>query len=177
MTSAAKDRGRATRPARARARKAAKLKPAAAKARASKPASAPAPAKAAVAGYSGKPTIDKLGVKPGHTVAVIGLDAETLFLGELKARVGTFTRGAPVKGTDVVLMRADSERDLARLAALERAIARNGMIWVVWPKGRPELKEDHVRGAALRQGLVDVKVCAFSDRLSALKLVIPIERR
>jgi len=81
------------------------------------------------------------------------------------------------KNTDVVLMRADSERDLAKLASLERTIARNGMIWVVWPKGRPELKEDHVRGAALRRGLVDVKVCAFSATLSGLKLVIPVARR
>jgi hypothetical protein len=135
------------------------------------------PAKAGVAGYSGKPTIDKLGVKAEHAVAVIGLQSEMAFLAELKARVGAFTTGRPKPGTDVVLMRADAARDLASLATLERTIARNGMIWVVWPKGRPELKEDHVRGAALRQGLVDVKVCAFSATLSALKLVIPVARR
>ena len=140
-------------------------------------ASKPATPKAALAGYSGKPTIDKLGIKPGHVVAVIGLEAEKPFLADLKARVGSWTTGAPKKGTNVVLLRADSERDLAKLASLERAIARDGMIWVVWPKGRPGLKEDHVRGAALRRGLVDVKVCAFSEALSGLKLVIPLARR
>jgi len=134
-------------------------------------------AQAAIAGYSGKPTIDRLGIKPGHVVAVLGLASEKAFLAELKARVGTFATDAPKPETDVVLMRADSVRDLARLAKLERTIARNGMIWVIWPKGRPELKEDHVRGAALKQGLVDVKVCAFSDALSGLKLVIPVDRR
>ena len=158
-----------------------KAKPAARKpktaARAAKPAARVVKPAAPVAGYSGKPTIDKLGIRPGHRVAVIGLDAEQAFLLDLKARVGSWTTGAPKKGTDVVLLRADSERDLAKLAALERTIARNGMIWVVWPKGRPELKEDHVRGAALRRGLVDVKVCAFSAELSGLKLVIPVARR
>ena len=134
-------------------------------------------AKAPIAGYSGKPTIDKLGIRPEHAVAVLGLADQKTFLMDLKARVGTWTTDTVRKGADVVLMRADSERDLARLAALERTIARNGMIWVVWPKGRPGMKEDHVRSAALRHGLVDVKVCAFSDVLSGLKLVIPVARR
>src|SRR5678815_4320493 len=103
------------------------------------------------------------------SVAVLGLDGETAFLAELRERVGAFATGRPGKDADVILLRADSERELARLAALERTIRRNGMIWVVWPKGQPHIKEDHVRGAALRQGLVDVKVCAFSPTLSALK--------
>jgi hypothetical protein len=47
----------------------------------------------------------------------------------------------------------------------------------VWPKGRPEFREDDVRRAALGAGLVDVKVVAFSAALSALKLVIPVAQR
>jgi hypothetical protein len=46
-------------------------------------------------------------------------------------------------------------------------------VWVVWRKGVPDLKEDHVRAAARTSGLVDVKVVAFSPTHSALKLVIP----
>jgi hypothetical protein len=137
----------------------------------------PVASKAAVAGYSGKSTIDKLGIKPEHAVVVLGLADQKEFLLDLKARVGSWTPDAMRKNADVVLMRADSARDLAKLASLERSIARNGMVWVVWPKGRPELKEDHVRAAALRHGLVDVKVCAFSATLSGLKLVIPLARR
>ena len=153
------------------------MTPAAKKPKAAARPAKPAASKAPLAGYSGKPTIDKLGIQAGHAVAVLGLADQKEFLLDLQARVGTWTTDAVKKGTDVVLMRADSTRDLARLAALERTIARNGMIWVVWPKGRPELKEDHVRGAALRNGLVDVKVCAFSAALSGLKLVIPVARR
>jgi hypothetical protein len=132
---------------------------------------------AAIAGYSGKPTIDKLGVKPGMTVAALGIESEKLFLAELRARAGQVTLGRPKRETAMVILRVDSERELAKLAALERTIQRNGAIWVVWPKGQPHIKEDMVRGAALRQGLVDVKVCAFSATLSALKLVIPVARR
>jgi hypothetical protein len=155
---------------RSRTKPGARPKPAA-------PAKPRARAQAPIAGYSGKPTIDKLGIKPGMKVAVLGLDSERAFLAELKARAGVVTSGRTPAGADVVLMRADSERELAKLTTLERTIARNGMIWVVWPKGQPHIKEDHVRAAALRQGLVDVKVCAFSETLSALKLVIPVARR
>ena len=52
-----------------------------------------------------------------------------------------------------------------------------GAIWVVWPKGRKELREDDVRNAAKAQGLVDIKVMSFSETLSALKLVIPVAER
>ena len=68
-------------------------------------------------------------------------------------------------------------RSLGRLATLQRRIRRNGAIWVVWPKGQPHIKEDMIRAAAIAHGLVDVKVIAFSEALSGLKLVIPLARR
>ena len=135
-----------------------------------------APRAAGSTGYSGKPLIDKLGVKPGMRVAVLGLDDQRGFLAELGERTDQVLRRAP-RGADMIVARVDSERELARLAKLEKAIRRDGAIWIVWPKGQPHLKEDLVRGAALRHGLVDVKVCAFSAELSALKLVIPLARR
>jgi hypothetical protein len=136
------------------------------------------PAKRApVAGYSGKSTIDKLGVKPGMRVAVLGLESEKCFLAELAARTSEIKTARPARDTEMVLLRVDSERELSRLIALEKTIVRNGAIWVVWPKGQPHIKEDMVRAFALANGLVDVKVCAFSATLSALKLVIPVARR
>ena len=71
----------------------------------------------------------------------------------------------------------DARRSSTRLAALRGGLAETGAIWVVWTKGRKALTEDHVRRAALAQGLVDVKVMAFSDELSGLKLVIPVAMR
>jgi len=136
----------------------------------------PAPARAPLAGYSGKPLIDKLGVKPGMRVAALGLEDQAGFLAELRGRTDQVLKSAP-RDADMIVVRIDGEPELARLPGLERAIRRNGSIWVVWPKGRAHIKEDMVRGAALRHGLVDVKVCAFSAELSALKLVIPLAKR
>jgi hypothetical protein len=42
---------------------------------------------------------------------------------------------------------------------------------------KPGARVALIRAAALEHGLVDVKVMAFSERLSALKLVIPVARR
>jgi hypothetical protein len=128
------------------------------------------------AGYSGRPLLDKLGVKPDMRVAVIGLE-DTGFMRELRARTGDIALGRPRRGTAMVVLAVERPVQLARLTTLERAIARNGAIWVVWPKGGKALTESTIRDAALARGLVDVKVAAFSDTLSALKLVIPVARR
>lgn len=135
------------------------------------------PPRAPQAGYSGRPLLDKLGVKPGTTVAALGLDAEKGFHAELRERAGKVATTRAPKSADMVIVRVDGERDLARLVTLERSIRPDGAIWVVWPKGQPHIKEDMVRGFALQNGLVDIKVCAFSETLSALKLVIPVARR
>jgi len=138
----------------------------------------PAPARSApVAGYSGKSTLDKLGARPGMKVAALGLDSERAFLAELRARVADLRTDRPARGTDMVIVRVDAGSALTRLAKLETIIRPDGAIWVVWPKGQAHIKEGMIREAALAQGLVDVKVCAFSGTLSALKLVIPVARR
>jgi hypothetical protein len=132
---------------------------------------------AAPVGYSGKPILDKLGVKPGMRVAVLGLDSERAFLAEVRARAGEPSTDRARKDTDMVIVRVDGAADLARLSKLEALIRRDGSIWAVWPKGQKHIGEGMIRDAALARGLVDVKVCAFSETLSALKLVIPLARR
>jgi hypothetical protein len=60
-------------------------------------------------------------------------------------------------------------------------IARDGMIWVSWPKKASkvptDISEDVIRALALPLGLVDVKVCAVDEIWSGLKLVIRRELR
>lgn len=132
--------------------------------------------------------LDKLGVKPESRVAVLGIDDEE-FLRELRTRLAVESQlsavPTPAKlgagAHDLIFFAVAEPKPLARLAALRRAIVPAGAIWVVWPKGRPHskpnIKEDHVRAAARKQGLVDVKVCAFSESHSALKLMIPRAQR
>ncbi|HEY3216026.1 MAG TPA: hypothetical protein VGK93_05995 [Candidatus Eisenbacteria bacterium] len=122
-----------------------------------------------------KPVIDKLGVKPGQVISVLGV-ADPGFLKEAKARAKVIV-GRLRKGSDWVFLAADSQAALRHLAAARDAIARDGAIWVVWPKGHTHIKEDHVRAAGKAAGLVDIKVVAFSTNHSALKLVIPVAKR
>ncbi|MBI1796737.1 MAG: DUF3052 family protein [Candidatus Eisenbacteria bacterium] len=127
-------------------------------------------------GYSTRPRIDKLGVKPGARVALIDAD-DAAFLRELRERTTDIAIGRPKAATAMILFRIDGPKPLARLTALQKTILRDGAIWMLWPKGRKEITEDMIRDAALAQGLVDVKVMAFSEILSGLKLVIPLARR
>jgi hypothetical protein len=119
--------------------------------------------------------LDKLGVKAGSRVRVVGL-ADDAFAAELEGR-GAQVLSRAAGGLDLVFARMEAVADLARLAAFRKAIAPAGAIWVLWPKGRRELREDDVRAAALASGLVDVKVVSFSETLSGLKLVIPLRER
>jgi hypothetical protein len=120
-----------------------------------------------------KSRLDKLGLKPGHRYALWG-DFDSQFPAEAFERAGEPAKG---KDLDAVFVRAHSLDDLPLLSKARAVIKPNGMIWVVWTKGRKEFREDDVRNYALANGLVDVKVASFSSELSALKLVIPVALR
>jgi hypothetical protein len=133
-------------------------------------------AKAPVVGYSKRSRIDKLGVKDGMRVAIIGVD-DPFIRRELAERTDDVTEGRMKKDTAMLLYGVENAKGLARLPALVRNLTRNGCIWCVWTKGRKEFREDDIRNDALAHDLVDVKVMAFSETLSGLKLVIPVAKR
>ena len=66
---------------------------------------------------------------------------------------------------------------LARLEKLKASLKPNGALWIIRPKGRPEISERATMAAGRAAGLVDVKVVAFSETHTAEKFVIPIVRR
>jgi hypothetical protein len=123
-----------------------------------------------------KSRLDKLGAKTGQRVAVMDVD-DASFLAELEQRGVRTARARAGQELDLVFFGASKRPALWRLEEMRDSIRPDGAVWVTWPKGRPELTEDDVRAEALRVGLVDVKVVAFSETLSALKLVIPLARR
>jgi hypothetical protein len=125
---------------------------------------------------SPKGLLDKLGVRSGHRVAVLGVK-DLGFLAQLRRRVPDVSVGRRRKGRHLVFYQADDPEDLDRLSNLEPLIDRSGAIWVVSPKGRPEIRDVVVIEAAKRAGLVDTKVVRFSDTHTALKLVVPLARR
>lgn len=125
---------------------------------------------------SPKSLIDKLGVAATHRVVVLSLDDLT-FLADLRARCPHVTTRLTTTRPDVIVVGCRALSDLDKLAEFEGRITRDGAIWTVWAKGRRELREDDIRRAAGAAGLVDVKVVKFSETHSALKLVIPKDRR
>jgi len=121
---------------------------------------------------SQKSLVEKLGLKPGLKVALLaGFDPG--FHRDVVAALGSKPLTRAAKGCDLIFVLLRHPGDEAKLTRLGLAIAPAGAVWAVYAKGRRELSEDTVRNAAIRTGLVDVKVVRFSDELSALKLVIP----
>jgi hypothetical protein len=125
--------------------------------------------------YSERPLLDKLGVKPEARVAVLGVD-DARFLATLRARapdVSTRLR----KGLDLVLLQADRMSDLARLERARAAIFPDGAVWVVYPKGRQDIRDVLVIEAGLAAGMVDNKTVRFSDSHTALRFVVRLRDR
>jgi hypothetical protein len=119
---------------------------------------------------------DKLGVKPGLKVGVLGVSDPT-FLDELKGGGARVSVGRAPRDADLLFVGMTRVSDLPKLSKLRRSIKKNGAIWVVWPKGVKAFREDDVRAYGPQAGLVDVKVVSFSDVLSGLKMVIPVALR
>jgi hypothetical protein len=125
---------------------------------------------------SPKGLLDKLGIKADSRVLSQGIDDEE-FDNQLKERLNDQGAQANKGPYDFIIFGLSDKKGLAKLAGLRKKIVANGSIWVVWPKGQPQLKEDDVRESAKTIGLVDVKVAKFSESHSALKLVIPVAKR
>jgi hypothetical protein len=122
--------------------------------------------------------LDKLGVKAGMTVSVIGV-ADRSFLDELAPRAGRIIKTPPATpaSADMIFYGANDRDALARLAALSKLMVPSGALWVVRPKGRPEITEAETMAAGKKAGLVDVKVVSFSDTHTAEKFMIPVAKR
>jgi hypothetical protein len=137
----------------------------------------------AVAGYSGTPLPQKLGIKPGFRVAFVAAPpAFAKTLGKLPEGAKSEPLGRSKATFDVVIAFFEAEAEFKReLPRLERAIPPAGAIWIAWPKrasGVPtDMTEDVVRKHARPRGLVDNKVCAIDDTWSGLRLVVRLENR
>jgi hypothetical protein len=120
--------------------------------------------------------MDKLGVKAGMRIAVLGVQDDD-FESQLEARDVSRIEGEE-RDLDIVFYEADVVDDLVRLLALRGAIKPAGAVWVVSPKGKTaRIRDVDVMAAARDAGLVDNKVASFSETHTALKLVIPVAAR
>jgi hypothetical protein len=125
------------------------------------------------------PLLDKLGVRPGMRVALVGpVDPDGSFAEQLRERTHDVTVGRPKPDTDVIFLAADSHPELAALPRLRGRIRPAGAIWIVSRKGKAAtLRDVEVIAAAKEAGLVDNKVASFSPTHTSLRLVIPVALR
>jgi hypothetical protein len=138
-------------------------------------------AKQQTAGYSGTPLVKKLGIAPGAKVLVRNEPKDYWdWISPLPEGVVAMTRAAT--GLNFVHLfvtrRVDYQKEVL---AAKKMIVSDGMIWISWPKKSSgvatDLDENVIRDFALKNGLVDVKVCAVDEVWSGLKLVIPVKMR
>ena len=110
--------------------------------------------------------LDKLGVKPGVRVAVLDL-ADADFLSEVAQRTQPMNEFSEL---DILFWGADSVAEMSRVPDLIPMLAPKGALWIVSRKGRAAtIKDVEVMAGAKAHGLVDNKVCSFSDTHTALR--------
>jgi len=120
--------------------------------------------------------LEKIGVKPAWRASAVGVD-DAAFLKELDAAVSSLSVGRVVKDNDAIFVGVTREAQLDRLSRLKTSLKPDGALWVIRPKGRPEISEGAVMAAGKAAGLVDVKVVGFSPTHTAEKFVIPVKAR
>ena len=136
-----------------------------------------------MAGYSGTPLAQKLGIKPGARLALSSAPADfPRTLGKLPPGVAPVLLGRAKGPFDVVVAFFDSEADFkTKLPKLQQLLEPNGGLWIAWPKRASgvatDMTEHIVRKHALPRGLVDNKVCAIDETWTGLRLVIRVENR
>ena len=134
-----------------------------------------------MAGYSGTPLPQKLGIKTGLTVVTINAPAKyRRLLGKIPDGVAFSNRLDSSSNFVHLLTRRRSELR-KKLSILRDKISENGTVWVSWPKKSSgistDVTEDVIREIALPLGFVDIKVCAVDETWSGLKLMIRRENR
>jgi len=135
----------------------------------------------ATAGYSGTPLLKKLGIK--DEMKVLLLHQPDNYFDLLEVDISDQSRKKNETPDFIHLFvksNKEFEADMKKLKPIIKANP-NVMIWVSWYKKsagmNTDVTEDVIRNYALKNDLVDIKVCAVSDIWSGLKLVVPKKKR
>jgi len=123
-----------------------------------------------------KTRLEKLGIKSDAVVALMGkFDDE--FLTELRSQTKNVDNGKVGADAQWIFFAADSTKELSQVPKLAKGLKGAAALWIVYPKGQKQITENDVIGAGRKSGLKDVKVVGFSLTHTALKFVIPVEKR
>jgi len=136
-----------------------------------------------MAGYSGTPLPQKLGIKDGARLGLVRAPEDfTRRLGALPAGVVARKLTAGNGAYDVIVCFTRTMAEVARdIPALKRRLDPAGGLWLAWPKQasgvKTDVNENLVRARGLDAGLVDNKVCAIDDVWSGLRFVVRLADR
>jgi len=134
-----------------------------------------------MAGYSSTPLPKKLGIKENFSAFILhapksyfdwisplpkGTQVKTRLTGEFDF-MHVFTQSQKTFEIDFV--------------RCKKYLKKDGMLWISWPKKSSkvptDLDENIIREFGLKNGLVDVKVCAVDETWSGLKFVFRVKDR
>jgi hypothetical protein len=120
-----------------------------------------------------KSRIEKLGVKPGARVSLLG-DFDAGFLTEIGKLTKSVSSSRISADSECIFFAADSKEGLGALPKISKSMKGAAALWIVYPKGQKHITENDVLAAGRKAGLKDVKVVGFSPTHTALKFVIPL---
>jgi len=123
-----------------------------------------------------KSRIAKLGVKAGARVALFG-EFDPEFLADLSVFTSDIVKEKLDSAAQWIFLAAETKKELAAAAKLAKRVAPTAGMWIIYPKGQKELTENDVLSAGRKAGLKDVKVVGFSATHTALKFVVPLDKR
>jgi hypothetical protein len=127
-----------------------------------------------------KTRIEKLGIKAGTRISLIGFEnQDEEFEKELESTkaVVAATNQPPPKDCDAIFLRIATNKQLTLIAKVARGMFGAVALWIVYPKGQQHITEGDVLSAGRKAGLTDIKVVGFSTTHTALKFVIPVNKR
>jgi hypothetical protein len=135
----------------------------------------------ATPGYSGTPLLQKLGINSAMKILLINQPDN--YFEWLETNINDQLRRKDETPDLVHLFVKNNQEFEEEMKKLKSYLKKNPaiIIWVSWYKKTAkiptDITEDTIRNYALRNGWVDVKVCAVSEIWSGLKLVIPLAKR
>jgi hypothetical protein len=118
------------------------------------------------------PTLrQRLGIADDATVALLGSPDEAL----RDALAGAASAGPGQ--ADAVFASIDDRDGLEQVPQLAGALRRDASLWIVYPKGRQEVREADVLAAGRAAGLKDTRVARVSATRTGLRFVVPLVDR
>jgi hypothetical protein len=134
-----------------------------------------------MAGYSATPLAKKLGIKPATSIYVS--QPPHVYFDWLAPLPEDLTARSKLSGElDFIHLFVKDQRTFKKqFVQSKKYLKKDGMLWISWPKKsskvETDLDENIIRDFGLKEGLVDVKVCAVDEIWSGLKFMFRLKDR